>query len=284
MPATASFRRSRSRLIPLANKFRFALTQARRHNRMFRSSCIPCRSLSTTPGKCSAGRLLWEHIKEGRSDAEFDTFQQDVRSCTDISVKLVARTICPDVDSASSLIILNLDEVNVLLDARNPRGGPLLTSILRSLRVCSREGDCFFAVLLTSTAILRLRDVLTVSHTNWHKVQLPPLGAQHMCEVVLDIARRCTVEAKQDVDAEQDVDFDRLSPMTPASLMRTYPLIAFSLRLLGGNCRFLELLLFRLGYCTHQGGFRPLQFLSSLRRLNDSRCSVWSSWNRWESS
>ena len=257
---------------PLADKFRFALTQARRHHRMFRVVLHPVHEFEyDSPVKCIAGRLLWEHIKVGRSDAEFDTFQHDVRWCTDISVKLVARTICADVDSASSLIVLNLDEVNVLLDVRNPRGGPLLTSILCSLRVCSREGDCFFAVLLTSTAILRLRDVLKVSQTDWHEFKLPLLGAQHMCEVVLDIARRCTEKAKQDVDAEQDIDFSWLSHMTPASLMRTYPLFAFSLRLLGGNCRFLELLLFRLGYCADEGGFRPLQFLSSLRRLDDSR-------------
>ena len=239
---------------------------------MFRVVLHPVQEFEyDSPEKCIAGRLLWEQIKVGRSDAEFDTFQHDVRACTDISVKLVARTICADVDSASSLIILNLDEINVLLDVRNPHGGPLLTRILRSLRICSREGDCYFAVILTSTAILRLRDVLKVSHTDWHEFKLPLLGVQHMCEVVLDIARRCRAAAEQDVNAEQDIDFSWLSHTTPASLMRTYPLFAFVLRLLGGNCRFLELLLFRLGYCNDQGGFRPLQFLSSLRRLDDSR-------------
>ena len=117
--------------------------------------------------------------------------------------------------------------------------------------------------------MLRLRGVLKVSHTDWHEFTLPLLGVQHMCEVVLDIARRCTVAAEQDVDAEQNMDFSWLEDTNPATLMRTYPLFTFVLRLLGGNCRFLSCYCF--GYCSNLGGFRLFQFLSSLRRLDDSR-------------
>ena len=188
---------------------------------------------------------------------------------------IVARFICVDVEPReSSLIILNLDEVNVLLDARNPRRQSAADhGVLRALRGCSRQGFCFFAVLLTSTAILKLsRCAEGQSHRVAASSSCLCWALQHMCEVVLDVARRCTETAEEDVDAEEDIGLGWLSPLTPAILMQRYPLFALSLRLLGGNCRFLEELLFRLGYCTERhGGFSPLQFLSSLQRLHDSR-------------
>ena len=115
---------------PLAGQFCFALSQARRHDRMFRVVLKDLQEFEyDRPGKCIAGRLLWEHIKVGRREADFDNFQQDVRQCADISLDVVARFVCDKEPHESSLIILNLDEINVLLDPAHRQGPALLGGV-----------------------------------------------------------------------------------------------------------------------------------------------------------
>ena len=216
-------------------------------------------------------RLLWQHLKFDKGD-NFDNFLQDVRMCSELSMERLVDFICGDEPPASRLIVVNLDEVNLLL-AVGERGAFHLGKVLRLMRSCTQRGLCFFAVVLTSTAVLKMRDVLEISETNWHEFQLPPLGVRHMSEVVVDVAMRCRKDAKNDLDwASERFAIEWFDGDNPVDHMQSsHPLFLQLLKLLGGNCRFLEFAVFRMGFCPRRSQFRPLLFLSALHRLSDSR-------------
>ena len=122
---------------------------------------------------------------------------------------------------------------------------------------------------MTSTALLDIRAIRPFSGGRFIEINLPLLSVPHVYEIIIDLAKRC----QRNVN---DGDGRKKCPFTDANasadqLLKTYPLFSQLLQLIGGNCRFVEILLFIFGSCPPMNNaFYPTQFISSLSRLNDS--------------
>ena len=163
------------------------------------------------PGKSFALRLM----RLCGAEAEWDQLPEGRFILPQVITRLTNST-------KESLIVVNLDETNKLMETQS--GREYLTHLLSAIRQSNKQPCGFIYLTLSGTNVRQLHDsIASETGVPPKEIPLPLLKKQHMQEVLLDLRER------------------------GAQVRSLGPQLDFVLEVLGGVPRYLEMLAFLLG-------------------------------------